>query len=135
MKQKSIVIFGNPGSGKTSISKGIASDYKRDEVVGIYSRNRRAHEDPFIFGRCTPNTKLVIYEEIMDIKQLVEFLSLISNPITVNKKGEWPFVIDPMFVLICSDNIVADQIEALDVSILGRFDVLECKHLSFPAVV
>lgn len=125
--KKSILITGRQGSGKTTKAKEIASQFQNDEVVFIGYRGKKTHEDPFLFSECTDKTKLVVFEELYDLNQVEAFFNMVSNPITVNKKFERPFTIEPKFVLVCQSEISHEQLVELGSSFYKRFDVIECK--------
>lgn len=130
--QKSILITGRQSSGKTTKAKEIASQFQEDEVVFISCRNKKTHENPFLFSQCTEKTKLVVFEELYDINQVEAFFNMVSNPIVVNKKMKEPFTIAPKFVLVCQSEIDAEQLVELGASFYRCFDVIECKReLSF----
>ena len=126
--QKSILIIGRQGSGKTTKAKEIASQFHNDEVVFINYREKKTHKNPFLFSECTDKTKLVVFEELYDINQVEEFFSMVSYPITVKKKMKNPFTIEPKFVLVCQSEIEAEQLVELGASFYRRFDVIECKR-------
>ena len=126
--QKSILIIGRQGSGKTTKAKEIASQFLKDEVVFLCYRGKKTHEDNFLFSECTDKTKLVVFEELYDINQVYAFYNMVSNPITVNKKMKAPFTISPKFVLVCQSEITQEQLVELGASFSRRFDVIECKR-------
>jgi uridine kinase len=125
--EKSIVITGRQGSGKTTKAKEIANQFSKDEVVFLYYRQKKL-KNTFIFSECTEKTKLVVFEELYDIKQVEEFFSFVSNPITVNKRGKNPFIILPKFVLVCQSDITQEQFAGLGASFGRRFDVINCQY-------
>lgn len=125
--EKSIVITGRQGSGKTTKATEIANQFGKDEVVSLYYRSKKL-DNPFIFSECTEKTKLVVFEELYDIKQVEEFFSFVSYPITVNKRGKKPFTISPKFVLVCQSDITQEQFIGLGASFDRRFDVINCQY-------
>lgn len=125
--EKSIVITGRQGSGKTTKAKEIANQFNKDEVVFLYYRSKKL-DNPFIFSECTEKTKLVVFEELYDIKQVEEFFSFVSYPITVNKRGKNPFTISPKFILVCQSDITHEQFVGLGASFDRRFDVVNCQY-------
>lgn len=130
--QKSILITGRQGSGKTTKAKEIASQFEKDEVVYLAYRGKKTLDDPFLFYECTEKTKLIVFEELYDLNQVEAFFSMVSNPITVNQRGKNPFQIEPKFVLVCKSEIEDKQLVELGASFHRRFDVIECKReLSF----
>jgi uridine kinase len=130
--QKSILITGHQGSGKTTKAKEIASQFQNDEVVFICYRGKKTLEAPFLFSQCTEKTKLVVFEELHDLNQVEAFFNMVSNPITVNRMMKMPFTIEPKFVLVCQSEIEVEQLVELGASFHRRFDVIECKReLSF----
>ena len=122
--QKSILIIGRQGSGKTTKAKEIASQFQNDEVVFIAYREKKTQDDPFLFSECTDKTKLVVFEDLYDINQVEAFFNMVSNPINVNKKWKKLFTIEPKFVLVCQ--IEAEQLVELGESFYLTFDVIEC---------
>ncbi|MEZ5047496.1 MAG: hypothetical protein R2831_10945 [Chitinophagaceae bacterium] len=126
--QKSILITGNRGSGKTTKAREIASQFQNDEVVFICHRGKKTHEDPFLFSKCTEKTKLVVFDELYDLKAVEALFNMGSNTITVNRMKKMPFTIEPKFVLVCKSEIEAEQLVELGASFHRRFDVIECKR-------
>ena len=125
--KKSIVITGRQGSGKTTKAKEIANQFDKDEVVFLYYRSKIL-DNPFIFSECTEKTKLIVFEELYDIKQVQGFFNFVSNPITVNKRGENPFIISPKFALVFQSDITQEQFAGLGASFERRFDIINCQH-------
>jgi ABC-type glutathione transport system ATPase component len=118
--QKSILIIGRQGSGKTTKAKEIASQFQNDEVVFIDYRWEIIQDDPFLFSECTDKTKLVVFEGFYDINQVETFFNAVSNPINVNKKMKRPFTIQPKFVFVCQR-----EIEELEARFYRTFDIIE----------
>ena len=125
---KSILIIGRQGSGKTTKAKEIASQFEKDEVVFLCYRGKKTHEDNFLFSECTKKTKLVVFEELYGINQVEAFFNMVSNPIIVNKKMEAPFTINPQFVLVCQSDITEEQLVELGASFYRRFEVVNCRY-------
>jgi uridine kinase len=126
--QKSILIIGPQGSGKSTKAKEIASQFRKDEVVFLCYHGKKTHENNFLFSECTDKTKLVVFEELYDINQVEAFFNMVSNPITVDKQMKAPFKISPQFVLVCQSHITNEQLVELGASFHTRFDVIECKR-------
>lgn len=120
---KSILIIGRPGSGKTTKAKEISNQFQKNEVAFIFSRGKKIQKDNFLFSGCTEQTKLVVFEELYDIEQVEAFY----NPITVNKKMKIPFTISPHLVLVCQSEITEDQLVKLDASFYRRFEVVNLR--------
>lgn len=125
--EKSIVITGRQGSGKTTKAKEIANQFSNDEVVFLCYRSKKM-DNPFLFSECTEKTKLIVFDELYDIKQAEEFFSFVSYPITVNKRGKKPFTISPKFILVCQSDITQEQFSGLGASFDRRFDLINCQY-------
>lgn len=122
--EKSIVITGRQGSGKTTKAKEIANQFAKEEVLIFDNRSN----NPFIYSECTEETKLVVFDEIYNLKQVELFFSFVSNPITVNKICKHPFTISPKFVFVCQSDITKEQFAGLGASFHRRFDVIICQY-------
>jgi hypothetical protein len=117
--EKSIIITGSRGAGKTTKAKEIANQFSTDEVVFIELGSKKL-VPPFIFYECTEKTKLVVFEELSRIEQISNF---VYYPITVNKQNKSPFNIAPKFVIVCKDHITHEQIKAWT-GVERRFDII-----------
>ncbi len=134
--EKSTIIIGPRESGKTSLAKEIALQYKPDEVVWVRGQSIRDYQHPYVYSRCTENTKLVIFDELIDIlfpspghksmeihDVVGHFFSDVSNGVTVNQRMKEPFLIHPRIVLIIRSEVYDDLDLLQDESISRRFDV------------
>lgn len=112
-KQKSILILGPAGSGKTKKAKAIASKFKEDEVVFIPWLRGTTAEDYFLFSDCSRKTKLVVFDEIREISGIKKIIDSATGSVEVNKKLKHSFEITPMLVLVFSSEIRLDQLTQL----------------------
>lgn len=126
--EKSILITGRQGIGKTTKAIEITSKFRNNEVVFISCCGKINHKDQFLFSECTEKTKLVVFDELYDINQVEAFFNVVSNPITVNKLMKAPFSISPQFVLVCQSDITEEQLVEMGSSLYKIFDVIECEH-------
>lgn len=133
--EKSTIIIGPRESGKTSLAKKIALQYKADEVVWVSGQSIRDYQHPYVYSRCTENTKLVIFDEMtdtcprlghksMELSNVVaHFFNDVSNGVTVNQRLKDPYMIHPRIVLIIRSEVYDDLDLLQDESIRRRFDV------------
>jgi len=126
--KKGIIITGEAGSGKTTLARLIAIETGGNEVF-ISGRNdsKYLYTLPFIFKYCNPDTKLIIIDDVSKIPVLDNLIALVSEPITISRKNEKPFTIDPVVIITCDESIKRDHIEKLGSSFLSRFSIMECK--------
>jgi predicted AAA+ superfamily ATPase len=120
---KSIIITGPRGCGKTTKSKELASMFDENEVVFIDSIGDNI-KNPFAFSECTQKTKLIVWEEIKSLSEVESFFNLISDGVFVNKLGQTSFLIRPKFVLVCKPGIFKKN-EITSLSIQMRFNLIE----------
>lgn len=119
--EKSIIIIGDAGTGKSTVAKALASNFKeanRVFISGNESFNR------FGFSACTPETKLVIIDEVKDSKRLEDLIPLTAELI-VDKQGKEPFTINPKIVVVCNEKITLQDIPK-GLSFSRRFTIIEC---------
>ncbi len=122
--EKVILIMGGPGSGKTTKAREIASQYKPEEVVQLLPTKI----SPFSFRQCTPETKLIVVDELNDVKAVENYIIAASSPLEVNKRGEYPFIISPKFVIVCSSMITHAQHFNIGASFIRRCEIVSCKY-------
>lgn len=94
--KKNILIVGPKGSGKTTKALEIASLFDKNEVALII--NGENHLTDQFNPLLHKDTKLIIYEEVVDIDNVKELLSIIS--IKTEKKYQNPVIIQPKIIVI-----------------------------------
>lgn len=119
---KSTIIIGKQNTGKTTQAMKIASQYQKDEFIIIPYRGPKTFEDKFLFSECTPKTKLIIFEELWDVKQIEQFFYIVNNEIVVNKKTEKLFIIKPTFVLTIQADI--ENLKKISSSVYQYFNII-----------
>lgn len=123
--EKSIIIVGPLGSGKSKKAEELAKEYGEDEVVFI-EPTKPYHEEEFSFGQCRENTKLIVVDEIIFPIQLECFIIGQSNGIVVGRRDCDGVRIHPKFVIVCSALMSSDFL--MDESTLRRFDIIRLEE-------
>jgi energy-coupling factor transporter ATP-binding protein EcfA2 len=137
--KKGIIITGEAGSGKTTLARSLASQINGDTVfISGRRKSTRLYSNPFMFKYCTPETSVIIIDDVVYTCVIDWILSFISEPITVDRRNEKPFTITPLFIITCDENIKKEYLEKLGSSFQRRFSILnlekaepitpECPH-------
>lgn len=120
---KITVIIGSAGSGKTTAAKCIAKDYDKDKVVWLDGNQKIRH---FFYSRCNKDTELIIIEEIKDINDLWNIVNSVTEGICVEKRGEYPFYINPTVVVTCRPDITFKDLPMDSLSFKRRVMIADC---------
>ena len=124
---KSIIITGEQGSGKTTKAIEISSQYGKNEVVFI-SRTNKCLNNPFIFSECTKDTKIIVFDDVKHEDDFNELLLLTASLITVNKRMEYPFTISPRFIFVCGPSITKKYLSKIGPSFNRKFNIINCQR-------
>ena len=127
--KKSILITGRGGSGKTTKAKEFANQFQNDEVIFISFLERIDQQTLYkILDKCTPKTKLVVFQELQDMSQVKDVFEFVVNPLAVHKSITTVYGINPKFVLVCQGEVEKEQTVRLGDSFHKQFDTIECKR-------
>src|SRR5690606_28843546 len=101
-----------------------------EETVHAVTISARSYGDefynyPFLFKQCKEDTKMVVFDEVCTATQMRETVGLVSRPVEVNRKGNYPFEISPDFIIVCSSNITADDISSMGEEFTNKIDLLQ----------
>jgi hypothetical protein len=121
--EKVTVIIGSGGSGKTIAAKCIAKDYDTDKVVWVDGNQRMGH---FFYSRCNKDTELVIIEELKDISDLWRIIRHSSDGLSVEKRGEDPFYINPKIVVTCKPDTTFKDLPMDSLAFKRRVMIVDC---------
>ncbi len=103
--KKITIIVGPQGCGKTSKAREIAATFNKEEVVYLSGRSaEELKEDQFLFNACTPQTKLIVFDEVRSLGEIVSFIISCTSPTIVNKRGKKCFQIEPNFIFISQND-------------------------------
>src|SRR5665648_47095 len=130
--KKAIIITGPPRSGKTFKAHQIASQFSNDEVMCCYFAGQNRPNLSYVFNECTPETKLIVLEELNKNTDFSFYFDAMIEGLTINKKGKVPFVIHPQFIFTCNTVIYKNDFKNLGDSFKDRFDVIEMKDGIMP---
>lgn len=95
---KVTIIIGAVASGKTMKAKEMTATKK---MVWL---DRLNFEDPFLFESITPDTEVIVMDELCSKKNLSEIKLLITTPLLmVNRKGKSSFTVERPEIIIVSN--------------------------------
>jgi hypothetical protein len=96
---KSMIFTGKACTGKSLIANFIASSFIKTQVKTYDGRNSKEFTVP-IFDGLEPGCKLIIIDDVVDVKLLRLLGSWLGQEIMINKEREVPFFIDcPKFLI------------------------------------
>lgn len=101
MKAKILVFAGPERSGKTAKALEIFNSLNRasnDKCVFLNGRGLNLNNNHFFFSECTLNTEVVIIDDV-DKAFNWHMLAAMQNCLQVNRRGQLPFRINPMFII------------------------------------
>ena len=123
--KKGLIFIGEAETGKSRTAMQIRK-YYGDEAVYLDGRQFKPKGFEFYFKNCTPQTKVVIIDELVKPDYLLSFLGTISeSKIIVHKQGEMPFEIEiDKLILIFSSDIKKEDLPK-GASYERRFTIVE----------
>lgn len=124
--KKATFIVGAPRTGKSTLARRIASEYKKSDVTFVSLKNNELRDNPFALSACQKTTKLLVLEARIDLSEIEMFYNLVPYGFPVYKKGETVFIINPDVVIVWNQDITDTQIKMLGPSFHARFDVVKC---------
>jgi hypothetical protein len=121
--QKGIIFFGAAGSGKTKLALEIASAYSESERVFIDTSHWYS-DTGFNFSACTPETKLIICDDVIRRSVFEQIAYLQFSGITVYRKMEIPFKIIPRIIITLSEKFNLNDAVFFSFFIKRRNDIV-----------
>lgn len=123
---KAKMITGPRGSGKTVTARQIASEYESGEVSWITNihKNRPILSDPFLFRHCNPETKLVIFDDLLTLEHVDEVIKLAAQGINVERPMKEPFVLITDIIAVCSDELDPIDFEKVNPLFFNIFSLI-----------
>lgn len=98
--KKVTIITGAASSGKTTKARTITDSKK---VVWLDPRNLY---DPFLFESITPETEVIVIDDLAREKHLSVIKNLISSPmLMLNKRGKTPIEVERPEIIIVSNDL------------------------------
>lgn len=118
LKEKAIIFQGVERTGKTRLMKRIAKEFKNPKWLdyAVFHRGRSR----FAFQGLEKNVDLVIIDDCPSNFNWEMFFDVLTNGVTVEKKGESPFEIKPKFIF-CTNY----PVHFYGDSFTRRFEVIE----------
>jgi predicted AAA+ superfamily ATPase len=128
MKQV-IILTGPDQSGKTYTATQIKSLLSAEEVFERSARkiSRKIPVD-FLLG-ITSKTKLVIIDDIRNLKIIKELIGTLLSNYKVHETGQAPVLISPILLCICDSAIEKEDFKPLGISFSKQANVFECVNL------
>lgn len=121
--KKGIIFCGAAASGKTKLAVEILDSYGEDEKVFIPVRNNKL-DSPFLYSDCTKRTKVILFDDVLNLKQLDRIL-IHPEQILVNRKFEIPFSIPtPRILITLDENIEVGNNILNSASCKARYDIV-----------
>jgi adenylate kinase family enzyme len=120
--EKSILIIGTQGSGKTTKAREIANQFKEDEVKWLFY-NEKVNS---FLQKLSEKTRLIIFEGVYDISGLKQLVKKLEEPLKINGKESSQFTISPMYILTCQQEILEEQLVELGTIFYERFEIIKC---------
>jgi len=122
-KKKGIIFCGAAESGKTKLATEILDAYNEYEKVFIPVRGKML-DNYFLFSACTEMTKVILFDDILNLFQLETIVTL-PDQIVVNRKHEKPFSIPTPRLILTLDEIIEVDCKILNTALCKeKFDVL-----------
>lgn len=120
--EKTLIITGKGGSGKTSLALEKCKNIKDDELKYYGAMDI---ESPFCFMDCNKNTKVIIIDNIKkeDLDKTLNRTSFKS--LQIHNPMKEPFIIKPKFILVFDFEFTQDDLDVLGLSYSRRFKVLK----------
>ena len=120
--EKSILIIGTQGSGKTTKAREIANKFKEDEVTWLFY-NEKVNS---FLQKLSEKTRLIIFEGVYDIRELKQLANKLEDSIKINAKEGNQFTISPKYILTCQQEILEEQLRELGSIFYERFEIIKC---------
>ena len=125
MMKKGLIFIGGAGTGKSRTAREVRR-YYGDSAAYLDGRQFNPKGYEFYFSSCSPQTKVVIIDEIVEVDYLMRFFVAISEgKIPVHAQGKKPFEIEiEKLIIICSWDIKKEDLPT-GASFNRRFTVIE----------
>jgi len=123
--KKGTIIIGPKNSGKTDLAFFLANlkGYTEAEITLMNGRTFSDH--PFNFSACTPDTNLIIIDDVASVFEFERLYNCIGEEaILVQKPRVRSFVITPDIIITCQSDITSDMLRT-DACFTNRFDIVD----------
>lgn len=120
--EKSILIIGTQGSGKTTKAREIANQFKEDEVTWLFY-NEKANS---FSQKLSEKTRLIIFEGVYDIRGLKQLANKLEESIKIKGKEGNQFTISPKYILTYKEEILDEQLREFGSIFSERFEIIKC---------
>lgn len=116
------IIIGKESSGKSAIAKAMIGTFKKNEIGYINSKTLKSG---FCFSHCSSETKVLVFDDVSEPKDINEIIMYGFTGIKVNKTYQEPLSINPFIIIVCNENILRNNFLNSGASIMRRIDFIE----------
>jgi hypothetical protein len=127
---KGFIFIGKQETGKSRTSKVIKKYYENKTIL-LDGRNFRGQKPSYFFRFCSPETKVIIIDEIIKLKYLEYFMEFIpKGKILVQPLNNKPYEIQiEKLIIICDSEINKTDLPQ-GASFLRRFEIIEFPNVN-----
>jgi len=118
--KKLTIIIGSKGSGKTRKAKELVKNADKT----FWPNELFSVRNPFFFSGCTPETELVVFDEVRTMDDIIPLVFWASQGIVVHKKMKASFTINPEIIIVCSHLITRHMLKPLDCHIGENIELI-----------
>lgn len=107
--QPVIVVHGSTGSGKSLTVRKFVEMWPGK--VQYMDPNPLFFESPYFFNGCTPETSLIVFDEVHNLDHFIRLVYRVHGSITVKPMAAPIFEINPHAVIVLPDHLTKTMIQ------------------------
>jgi len=125
--KKGILIIGKNESGKTFLSKHLASGCASEFIEFFQGRYNQMVNSSFPFNGCHIEAKIIIIDDVTSELTLDKFVKIISEQkgIVVERRGMESFTINPIIIINCDEKLRQKVIKKFDSKYSEFFQLID----------